>query len=76
MYRSAKDSSDGKAKALLEQVKTDSESILSEWLDSEKGKSVTDDSIFNKLPRHFENEFNKDMEALNVKKIFFLSKSI
>ena len=40
--------------------------ILSTWLDKKEGKSVTDNSIFSKLPRHYEGEFHKDMAALNV----------
>lgn len=43
-----------------------SSSVLGEWLDRQKGKDVTDNSIFSDLPRHYEEEFNKDMEALNV----------
>jgi cysteinyl-tRNA synthetase len=43
-----------------------SDDVLSTWLDRLKGKSVTDNSIFNDLPRHYENEFHKDMAALNV----------
>ena len=42
------------------------EGVLGEWLDKQKGKEVTDNSIFSELPRHYEDEFNKDMEALNV----------
>ncbi len=40
--------------------------ILSSWLDKLEGKNVTDNSIFNQLPRHYEGEFHKDMAALNV----------
>ncbi|XP_066998786.2 cysteine--tRNA ligase, cytoplasmic [Anabrus simplex] len=39
---------------------------LSEWLDGKHGASVTDNSIFSKLPRHWEAEFHHDMDALNV----------
>ena len=46
--------------------------ILSTWLDKLDGKNVTDNSIFSKLPRHFEGEFHKDMAALNVKFCFVL----
>ena len=41
-------------------------SVLGEWLDRQKGKDVTDNSIFSDLPRHYEESFNRDMEALNV----------
>lgn len=40
--------------------------LLSDWLDSTCGSEVTDNSIFYKLPKFWEEEFHKDMEALNV----------
>ncbi|CAL1546078.1 unnamed protein product, partial [Lymnaea stagnalis] len=40
--------------------------VLAPWLDKEKGSKVTDNKIFADLPRHWEEEFHKDMEALNV----------
>lgn len=49
-----------------DQLLASAESVLGEWLDKMKGKDVTENSIFADLPRHFENEFNKDMDALNV----------
>ncbi|XP_046748618.1 cysteine--tRNA ligase, cytoplasmic [Diprion similis] len=39
---------------------------LAEWLDREKGSTVTENSIFNKLPQYWETEYHKDMDALNV----------
>merc|ERR1719147_606423 len=51
-----------KQEALLVQAKD----LLSDWLDSQLGSSVTDNSIFSALPRHWENEFHKDMTDLNV----------
>ncbi|KAB0790824.1 hypothetical protein PPYR_15179 [Photinus pyralis] len=39
---------------------------ISEWLDAKNGASVTDNAIFSALPRYFEEEFHKDMDALNV----------
>ncbi|OQR67975.1 cysteine--tRNA ligase [Tropilaelaps mercedesae] len=39
---------------------------LSDWLDSQKGSSVTDHSIFNNLSRFWEKEFFSDMKELNV----------
>ncbi|XP_026763086.2 cysteine--tRNA ligase, cytoplasmic isoform X2 [Galleria mellonella] len=39
---------------------------LSAWLDNRYGSTVTDNAIFESLPRHWENEFHKDMKALNV----------
>lgn len=40
--------------------------ILSEWLDTRLGSQVTDNSIFSKLPKFWEEEYHKDMAALNV----------
>ncbi|CAH1954638.1 unnamed protein product [Acanthoscelides obtectus] len=39
---------------------------LSDWLDIQYGSTVTDNAIFTTLPRHFEAEFHKDMQALNI----------
>lgn len=39
---------------------------LSEWLDRKNGAFVIDNSIFESLPRFWENEFHKDMKSLNV----------
>jgi cysteinyl-tRNA synthetase len=47
-----------------------SNDILSNWLDKLHSKSVTDNSIFIKLPRYYEGEFHKDMAALNVNIIY------
>ncbi|KAI0978786.1 hypothetical protein GJ496_000095 [Pomphorhynchus laevis] len=43
------------------------EQILPEWLDSIKGSTVQDTSIFIELARYFETEFHMDMKALNIK---------
>ena len=37
---------------------------MSDWLDSSLGSSVTDNSIFESLPRYWEGEFHKDMQVL------------
>ncbi|KAM7163966.1 cysteine--tRNA ligase, cytoplasmic isoform 1-T1 [Macrochelys suwanniensis] len=50
------------AEKLLEEAKD----VLSEWLDSKFGSQVTDNSIFSNLPKFWEEEHHKDMEALNV----------
>lgn len=47
---------------LLEEAKD----LLSDWLDSTLGSEVTDNSIFSQLPKFWEEEFHRDMEALNV----------
>lgn len=43
---------------------------ISEWLDSRLGGTVKDNAIFTTLARFWENEFHKDMKALNVSKSF------
>ncbi|CAH1787800.1 unnamed protein product [Owenia fusiformis] len=40
--------------------------VLSDWLDAQHGSSISDNSIFSALPKHFEAEYHKDMDALNV----------
>lgn len=42
---------------------------LSDWLDRKLGSTITENSIFESVPRHWENEFHKDMNALNVSSI-------
>ncbi|KAJ8914589.1 hypothetical protein NQ315_017294 [Exocentrus adspersus] len=39
---------------------------LSDWLDTKYGSTVRDNAIFSSLPRHWEEEFHKDMDSLNV----------
>lgn len=46
----------------------DSKDPLSDWLDAKLGATVTDNAIFAKLPQYWEEEFHKDMDALNVKR--------
>lgn len=53
---------DGRVQVLLAEAKD----LLSDWLDSTHGSEVTDNSIFSQLPKFWEAEFHKDMEALNV----------
>lgn len=43
-----------------------SKDALSDWLDKKYGSTITENSIFESLPRYWENEFHKDMNALNV----------
>ncbi|CAL1535560.1 unnamed protein product [Lymnaea stagnalis] len=40
--------------------------ILSSWLDKQRGSTVTDNKIFADLPLYWEEDYHKDMEALNV----------
>jgi len=51
-----------RVEVLLEEAKD----LLSDWLDSTLGSEVTDNSIFSQLPKFWEEEFHRDMEALNV----------
>uniref|UniRef100_W5KF71 Cysteine--tRNA ligase, cytoplasmic n=1 Tax=Astyanax mexicanus TaxID=7994 RepID=W5KF71_ASTMX len=50
------------AEVLLEEAKD----LLSDWLDSQFGSQVTENSIFSLLPKYWEGEYHKDMDALNV----------
>ncbi|KAL7833838.1 hypothetical protein AOLI_G00287980 [Acnodon oligacanthus] len=50
------------AQVLLDEAKD----LLSDWLDSQFGCQVTENSIFSLLPKYWEEEYHKDMDALNV----------
>ncbi|XP_048829421.1 cysteine--tRNA ligase, cytoplasmic isoform X1 [Brienomyrus brachyistius] len=50
------------AQLLLEE----SRDLLSDWLDSQFGSDVSENCIFSILPKFWEEEYHKDMEALNV----------
>ncbi|XP_058053941.1 cysteine--tRNA ligase, cytoplasmic [Anopheles bellator] len=50
-----------------EQLLRDSKDPLSDHLDAKRGSSVTENAIFETLPRYWEDEFHKDMRALNVR---------
>lgn len=50
------------SKALLE----NSKDLLADWLDKQFGSQVTENSIFSILPKYWEGEYHKDMDALNV----------
>uniref|UniRef100_W8B8T6 Cysteine--tRNA ligase, cytoplasmic n=1 Tax=Ceratitis capitata TaxID=7213 RepID=W8B8T6_CERCA len=39
---------------------------IAEWLDRKEGSTVKDNAIFETLPRYFENEYHRDMDALNI----------
>lgn len=52
-----------KARLHLEDV---AKSPVCDWLDSKLGSTVRDKKIFENLTRFWENEYNKDMSALNV----------
>ncbi|RWS31740.1 cysteine--tRNA ligase: cytoplasmic-like protein [Leptotrombidium deliense] len=44
----------------------DVKDVFMEWLDSVEGHTIDDNSVFESLPRQYELEFYKDMQALNV----------
>jgi len=44
----------------------DAKDLFSDWLDKNLGSEVSENKIFSDLPRHWEEEYHKDMEALNV----------
>uniref|UniRef100_A0AAR2KQI5 Cysteine--tRNA ligase, cytoplasmic n=1 Tax=Pygocentrus nattereri TaxID=42514 RepID=A0AAR2KQI5_PYGNA len=50
------------SQVLLDEAKD----LLSDWLDSQFGCQVTENSIFSLLPKYWEEEYHKDMDALNV----------
>lgn len=50
------------AQSLLESSKD----LLSDWLDKQFGSLVTENSIFSTLPKYWEGEYHRDMDALNV----------
>lgn len=47
-----------------------SKDAFSDWLDRKLGSTITENSIFESVPRYWENEFHKDMAALNVKSVY------
>ena len=51
---------------------TEAKDPLADLLDSQKGQEVTDQSIFSALPQHWEAEFHKDMDALNVRQVHYV----
>lgn len=56
----------------VQRLLSDARDILCDWLDNRLGSTVTDNSIFASLPRHYEAEYHHDMDALNVR--FLLNK--
>ncbi|XP_035252736.1 cysteine--tRNA ligase, cytoplasmic-like [Anguilla anguilla] len=50
------------AEVLLEEARD----LLSDWLDSRLGSQVSENSIFSLLPKYWEGEYHKDMDALNI----------
>lgn len=48
---------------------SEAKDAISDWLDRKRGATVNENSIFESLPRYWEDEFHKDMSALNVSKV-------
>lgn len=61
-----KSGAEEKVKEAQKQFLEDSRDPLSDLLDRKEGSSVSENSIFETLPRYWEDEFHKDMDALNV----------
>ena len=40
--------------------------VMSDWLDKHHGAEVTDNKIFDDLPKLYEEKFHQDMAALSV----------
>ncbi|XP_015599244.1 cysteine--tRNA ligase, cytoplasmic [Cephus cinctus] len=57
---------EAKIKEFQEALLREARDPLAEWLDKTKGDSVTENSIFSKLPQFWESEYHKDMDTLNV----------
>lgn len=49
-----------------ERLLVDAKDLVSDWLDKQFGAEVTENEIFAKLPRYWEQKYHEDMEALNV----------
>lgn len=57
---------ENKTEDKMEGISNVCQGILSDFLDVKFGSSVTDQAIFDKLSREYENEFMEDMKMLNV----------
>ncbi|KAI8988022.1 cysteinyl-tRNA synthetase [Mycotypha africana] len=56
-----------KSKEAAEELLDASQDIVSAWLDARKGHEVNDPRIFRDLPAYWEDQYFKDMQALNVR---------
>ncbi|XP_039992282.1 cysteine--tRNA ligase, cytoplasmic isoform X2 [Xiphias gladius] len=64
--QAAMGSSDEVVQPLAQVLLENSKDLLADWLDKQFGSEVTENSIFSILPKYWEGEYHKDMEALNV----------
>lgn len=49
-----------------ERLLNDAKDLLGDWLDQQSGAGITDNAIFSKLPKYWEEKYHQDMDALNV----------
>ncbi|XP_011495221.1 PREDICTED: cysteine--tRNA ligase, cytoplasmic [Ceratosolen solmsi marchali] len=61
-----KSSNQEDVKTMLQILLKEAKDPLSDWLDKQKGDTINEHSIFNKLSQYWENDFHKDMDTLNV----------
>lgn len=62
----SKSAPDAELQPLALSLLESSKDLLSDWLDKQFGSTVTENSIFSTLPKYWEAEYHKDMDALNV----------
>lgn len=60
---------------VIQRLYVDGKDVLCDWLDKLHGSEVTDNSIFAKLPQFYEEDYHKDMAALNVSLYFMFIQS-
>lgn len=66
LQAAVQENNDEKIKSARCEMLKSAKDPISDWLDHKYGATVTDNDIFTALPRYWENEFHKDMKALNV----------
>ncbi|KAL1922183.1 uncharacterized protein VTP21DRAFT_9722 [Calcarisporiella thermophila] len=63
-----------RSKEIVDTLLENSRDVISPLLDKEEGATVTDPKIFRDTAAYWENEFMKDMEALNVQPVDVLTR--
>ncbi|KAK2579821.1 hypothetical protein KPH14_007507 [Odynerus spinipes] len=66
LENAVKSKDENEIKKYQEKLLEEARDPLADWLDKQKGSTVTEHSIFTKLSQHWESEFHKDMDSLNV----------
>lgn len=64
--KAIKDGNQAAVEGAHKQLLVDAKDLLADWLDQQLGAGITDNDIFAKLPRYWEEKYHQDMEALNV----------